>query len=273
MTGIEGRFLGEPGSRILFVSRRPLRDDLGCVLLVPPFGEEMNKTRPMYADLGRRLSERGFGSLLPDLFGTGDSEGEFRDADWNDWVENVAMVCRWASSQNWSLRGVVATRLGCALVASALRALNLCVERTVFWQPVGDGARFLKQFLRLRVAASMMENDTAESTTGLRSRLRAGEYLEVAGYELAPRLADQLESVRLVDSLSACLGLVQWIEIAREAQAGLSGAAAKSIDRATGMGISVTSQIVTGEPFWSSTEIVRLPELVEHSAAHIVEAA
>jgi hypothetical protein len=48
---------------------------------VPPFAEEMNKSRRMIAEVGRRLEGSGVGMLLVDLFGTGDSEGEFAQAD------------------------------------------------------------------------------------------------------------------------------------------------------------------------------------------------
>ena len=60
----------------------PRRDG---VLYVPPFAEEMNKSRRLVALQARRLAAAGFGVLVPDLYGTGDSAGDFAEARWSIW--------------------------------------------------------------------------------------------------------------------------------------------------------------------------------------------
>ena len=47
------------------------------VLYVPPFADEMNKARRQAAVQSHALALQGYGVLSVDLFGTGDSEGEF----------------------------------------------------------------------------------------------------------------------------------------------------------------------------------------------------
>ena len=59
------------------------------VLVVPPFAEELNKCRRMLALTTRQLSMQGCDVLWPDLYGTGDSAGEFGDAVWADWVADL----------------------------------------------------------------------------------------------------------------------------------------------------------------------------------------
>jgi len=54
----------------------------GAVLYLHPFAEEMNKSRRMAALQSRMLAARGIAVLQIDLFGCGDSSGDFGDASW-----------------------------------------------------------------------------------------------------------------------------------------------------------------------------------------------
>ncbi|HEY9550049.1 MAG TPA: hypothetical protein VIR45_11165, partial [Kiloniellaceae bacterium] len=64
------------------------RQGLGLVYL-PPFAEEMNRSRRMAALQARRLAALGVDDLLLDPFGTGDSAGDFGDARWEIWREDA----------------------------------------------------------------------------------------------------------------------------------------------------------------------------------------
>lgn len=235
------------------------------MLIAPPFAEEMNKSRRMLADVGRALAARGLAAVLPDLSGTGDSSGEFRDADWESWRADVVAAAAWSAAAGWPVVALLGVRTGCVLGAQAARELPNGLTRTVFWQGVQDGARFLTQFLRLRVAAAAM-GGRRESVAQLRERLRMGESQEVAGYELSPRLAEQLASLRLDAELTVALGALHWLEVARAPGVTLPQASQSCIAAAREAGISVTAQTVAGEPFWASAEIVRIPELVQLTA-------
>jgi hypothetical protein len=48
----------------------------GGLLFIPPFAEELNRSRHMVVKTARALAAAGWGVLLLDLFGTGDSEGD-----------------------------------------------------------------------------------------------------------------------------------------------------------------------------------------------------
>ena len=103
------------------------------------------------------------------------------------------------------LHGLLGVRLGALLAAAVASGLPQPVARAVFWQPVVDGQRFVTQFLRLRVAASLME-DRKETVGALRERSQGGETLEVAGYELSPALLEQLDALRLDPAAAVSLG-------------------------------------------------------------------
>ena len=53
----------------------------------------------------------------------------------------------------------------------------------------------------------------------------------------------------------------------RDAEAAAPLPAARFVERARAGGSTVSLVTVAGEPFWASTEIVRLPTLVEQTAA------
>ena len=71
-----------------------------AVLFVPPLFEEMNRTRAFMAATMRALAAAGYGSILPDLPGTGES--------WDDWRQAVAGLGRVSFA-------TVAVRGGCLL--------------------------------------------------------------------------------------------------------------------------------------------------------------
>lgn len=258
------RFLSSARGRIFVLRRGAPSGTGGAVLIVPPFAEEMNKARKMFTDVAQGLAARGTATVIPDLYGTGDSDGEFRDADVDAWLADLARTAAWSAEQGWPIVGLLCMRTGCMLGARLARDSVANIARSVFWQPVTDGERFLTQFLRLRLAASMMDGAGAgkESAAGLRDRLRAGEALEVAGYELSGQLASQLSSLKLAPDLTARLGEVHWLEVVRSTDASLPGASQQIVDTAKQNGVTITAGTVVGEPFWSSTEIVRVPDLV-----------
>jgi alpha/beta superfamily hydrolase len=66
---------------------------------VHPFVEEMNKSRRMAALQSRSLAARGYSVLQIDLFGCGDSSGDFADASWEIWVQDVVLGAQWLSQR------------------------------------------------------------------------------------------------------------------------------------------------------------------------------
>lgn len=237
--------------------REPAVAVRGCVLVVPPFAEEMNKCRAMMTDVAVALAEHGIGTVLPDLYGTGDSGGDFSDGDLSVWREDLLRVMQWCEQRLHAVTGILAVRLGCALAAALVSSGRTdAMKRTVLWQPVFDGGRHLTQFLRLRVTAALVEQDRKETLAELRSRLQAGELVEVAGYQLSSQLAAQLEGLSAPALLPQQFGSVAWLEVVRESAA-VSPQSTQLIERTRAAGMDVTLNTLPGEPFWAATEIVR----------------
>lgn len=263
---LEARFIDGAQGPLFVTLRRPLAQLAPAVLVAPPFGDEMNKSRKMITDVAQALATRGVATVIVDPFGTGDSAGEFREADWDGWVEDLLGAASWAAGEGLRVSGLLGIRLGALLAAAVAARLPGPVARTVFWQPVTDGERFMTQFLRMRVAASLME-DRKESVGGLRAASRHGEVVEVAGYEIPPKLLAQIDGGRLEDIATAALGSLEWLVLARAEGEALAGASRDCIEKLRMRLPAVSAASVVGEPFWTSTEVVRIPALVERTVA------
>jgi pimeloyl-ACP methyl ester carboxylesterase len=80
------------------------------LLFLPPLLEEMNRTRAFLAAIMRRVAAAGYGCLLPDLPGTGESERALEETSWQDWVDAAGAAAEGA-------RAVLSVRGGCLLDA------------------------------------------------------------------------------------------------------------------------------------------------------------
>ncbi len=233
-------------------------------LILPPFAEEMNKSRYMLARLGHRLGEAGGCALLPDLYGTGDSEGRFEDADWDIWRQDIRDVVRHLHAADIETIDIVALRMGAMLALSCLPESPLHIGQLLLWQPLLSGKRLIGQFLRLRVMTAKMKGRD-ESVKQLLARLADGETLEIGGYRLSPRLAGQLLKVQ-AEELPIPGGLHGgWIEVVGEAGREPSPAARKIVDRWLGAGCRFTIDTVEGPNFWETQEIATAPALLDET--------
>ena len=232
------------------------------IVYVHPFCEEMNKARRMAALQSRRLAAAGYAVLQVDLFGCGDSSGDFADARWAIWKQDLQVALGWLKSRVDGPLGLWGLRLGATLAADVARDPGLGIEELLLWQPVNNGEQFLTQFLRLRLAAEMLAEGTAQTgVRELRETLARGVPLEIAGYDLHPRLAAEIEGLRLADLLPA-VKRVHWLEVTGMPEPKLSPASQRTLDAWRVKGLDVRAAAVTGEPFWSTIEVTECEALL-----------
>lgn len=241
----------------------------GVVLCAQAFAEEQNKSRRMVNLQARALARAGWVVMIPDLRGCGDSSGDFGDADWQGWLDDLR-ACVTHLQQVYSASPIVfwGVRTGCLLLSQLTQQLEAPKPvTTVFWQPVVDGNLVLMQFLRLRVAAGMM-GGSKETTKDLRARLEAGESIEIAGYMLSPSLAAGLAQSQLKAPRA---GLVHWFDVVPSEDVGLAAQSQKRIDEWRRLGVTVNATTCKGEPFWSTQEIREVPRLIELTQAAVAQ--
>jgi len=80
----------------------------------------MNKARRMAALQSRRLAAAGYSVLQIDLFGCGDSSGDFADARWEIWKQDLRLALGWLKPRVAGPLGLWGLRLGATLAAFVL---------------------------------------------------------------------------------------------------------------------------------------------------------
>jgi exosortase A-associated hydrolase 1/exosortase A-associated hydrolase 2 len=250
----------------------PAGECRGALVYVHPFAEELNRTRRMAAVGARRLASQGVAVLQIDLHGCGDSAGDFGDASWDGWKRDVHAALAWLRARMNCPVGLWGLRLGALLALDCARDPAIAVERLLLWQPVTNGATWMTQFLRLRLAGEMLQEKgemrgekSGASTDTLRAQLRAGESLEVAGYRLAPALAlaiDALDGSKIVPPCP-----VHWCELTAAPDRPLPPASARVAAAWREQGSKVDVHLAQGPQFWATPEIEEAPSLADTTAA------
>jgi uncharacterized protein len=241
----------------------------GALVYVHPFAEEMNKSRRMAALQSQAFAEGGFAVLQIDLLGCGDSSGDFGDATWTGWVDDVIAACAWVAARVSAPLWLWGLRAGCLLVADAAQRLDGPCN-FLFWQPASSGKTVLQQFLRLKVAGDILAGQSTAAMDETRRQLERGEAVEIAGYAISPALAAGLERATLLPSAAASSGQrVEWLELSSRADASLSPASVRALGPWREAGVALRSQVVGGPAFWQTTEIEHAPQLLAATLAAV----
>lgn len=235
------------------------------MLYLHPFAEEMNKARRMAALQSRALAEAGYDVLQIDLLGCGDSSGDFVDATWQDWREDVLSGYRDLRARSLAPLILWGLRAGCLLAAEVATDLPEAAD-FLFWQPVVSGKPHWQQFMRLKMAGELASGQAKAVGEQLRQQLAAGQPVEIVGYGVSPILVAGLEQAELQPPAGRS-GRVVWLEISLREEATLAPVAVKRIEQWQAAGFSVDAGVVRGPAFWQTTEIEEAPELIAATLA------
>ena len=253
--------LGRSGQRFCIFHAAQGPRPRGCILYIHPFAEEMNKSRRMAALQSRALAQAGYAVLQIDLLGCGDSSGDFGDASWQAWVDDVVRACQWLRTRCDAPLWLWGLRAGCLVAAQAARQLaEPC--NFIFWAPTPVGKTVWQQFMRLKVAGDLLSGNAKGVMDGLHQQLAAGEAVEIAGYLVAPALAQGLEQSMLAPPDGSGLRRLEWLDMSTRGDAALSPIAEKTLQQWQQASYRVRSHGVSGPAFWQTTEIADAPDLL-----------
>jgi len=271
---IEPFFLGSGADGRFCLLHHPAGPWRGAVLYVPPFAEELNRTRRMAALGARRLAAHGYGVLQIDLLGTGDSAGDFGDARWDAWKRDLDAGAAWLRARADVPLTLWGLRLGALLALDYARTTTFPLAPLLLWQPVASGATYLTQFLRLRTAHAMLGEDAAaqSGTKALRAALASGQTLEIAGYDLAPELAHAIDTLPAPDALVPPVP-AHWFDVLGAPGQAPGPAAARVKAAWETHGTALHVHTVAGAPFWATSAVSTCEALLDATVAVLEERA
>lgn len=259
----------EHGQRFCLLHGAADASSRGSILYIHPFGDEMNKSRRMAALQSRAFAQRGYQVLQIDLFGCGDSSGDFRDATWDIWLADVRAAWDWLAARTRQPPWLWGLRTGCLLIDGVARLRDTPI-RALFWQPVLSGQRFLQQFLRTRLTGDAIGDSSQRMNTAmLREMLTRNGVLEVSGYPLGAALAEGMANAWL-EALPQG-SEVRWLEVLPDAHLTPGEAALRQVQTWNREGCRATVGAAVGPAFWQTQEINECPALIESTISTMLQ--
>ena len=173
------------------------------MLLCNPFGEEASRAHRTFRVLATQLERAGFAAMRFDYSGTGDSLGESADASIDDWIADVGIAAaRLREASGASRIAIIGLRLGATLAALAAARGEARPRHLVLWDPVVDGATYLRELAAQHRAYMRSEMGPAFWHDRLRTRADGppgarGTPVEALGTPISDALAAQLAAIDL----------------------------------------------------------------------------
>jgi len=173
-----------------------LRPRSTAVLLCNPFGEEASRAHRTYRVLATQLERAGYAALRFDYSGTGDSVGDSGAATVDAWVGDVASAAeRLRTASGVARVTIVGLRFGATLAMLASARGELRPRHLVLWDPVVEGAAYLRELIAQHRAYMR-----AEIGDGWQDRLRIaadGTPAEALGAPIGAVLGAQIAAIDL----------------------------------------------------------------------------
>ncbi len=267
-------FLSTSNGNIFFLeTARENSWNKNLVILIPPFAEEMNKSRKIFSSFQHQLSSNKYRTVLFDLFGTGDSQGEFSDATWLLWQQNLIDIIKYVFEKYPEVKiNFVALRTGALLLNNSLHQLpnhySSAIHQIHYWNPVFNASQFINQFLRLKLTGDIIRADGEKLTTKtLKQQLLKQGTMEVAGYQLSADLVEEFEqadaSLPKLDNLHN----IHFYEISSSAK--ITSALSNYISKLQEHHYQIETHSLTGPKFWVSQEICISQPLIDLTTSHM----
>ncbi len=249
-----------------------------ALLIIPPFAEEMNKSRKMMTLLLNRLAEQGVTGYLFDLNGTGDSQGKLEEVSWQSWQDDLLVMLESIVTVHGTEHiSLLACRTGALLANACLNhyaehhAVKV-IDEIHYWNPVLNASQFFNQFLRLKLANAAISNSGNKmSVKDLRQQLEDDGYIEVAGYSINAQLVTAMENAQSILSKEHSRLRLYFYEISPLGK--LSPGLQSMLQNFTDNGFLPVNFSLKDAPFWSTQEITLSEPLLTQTVSNILTQA
>lgn len=171
-----------------------------AVLLCNPFGEEAARAHRAYRVFARKLEDAGYAAMRFDYAGTGDSSGDIADFGVDAWIEDIEAAADVLRRESGVARIVlVGLRLGATLAALCVQRGRLRAAHVVLWDPVVDGAEYLRELRRAHRAYMDAELGRTKTVPGDSEDSPDAMLKEALGTPISARLHGELAGIDLAN--------------------------------------------------------------------------
>lgn len=198
---IEQSFIDSCGTKLFCSVSQPDTNTKSIgVLIAQPFTEECILMHRALYNLNRELNHAGLPVCRFDLYGQGDSEGDFKDANLNTWKVNLIDAYNYFK-RKLRLTEVVfcGFRFGATLTMSVANEFE-SEDKFILVDPIIKGQQYIDNVLRTNLSYQMVTygkvNVTRET---LIKQLNDGEYVNIDGYLLNGEMYNQIGNLNLQD--------------------------------------------------------------------------
>ncbi len=246
-----------------------INEDTECILIVPAFAEEMNRCRYMCTMFAQQVSSSGLGCFILDPYGTGDSEGDFADTNWEQVCLDLVTAADYISNQGYKRISVLAIRLGALQLFDITEKISN-LHRILLWQPITNGQVALTQFLRIRMAASLSRNEAPESMKDFEKIIAKDMHIEVAGYDLSPAFYESIKTSKLDKHISFNKVPIAWFTTIASAERKAPKVEINLIEQWREQGADINYFVIIAPPYWQVHERTLAPQLVDSTVNYIL---
>lgn len=240
----------------LFVTQIGNMSNDTAILCLPSITEELNLCRAVVAKQAQDFAKNNAACFIMDYLGTGDSEGEFEQANCDIWLENILSVGEWLQQQGVKHIILWGVRFGALFILSHQKKLHeaMPIIKQILWKPVTNGKLFAGQFIRIKQASSMM---SGSEKVNWRNHILAGNNTEVAGYLMTETMLKSMELLQMAPDFYP-LSKLHWFELAAKEITPLTKRLSANWSED-----SAEIHCLECAPFWQVPEIFSLPQLIQ----------
>ncbi len=106
------------------------------VIMCHGFTGNKSESKRLFVEAARDFASRGFNALRFDFYGSGDSEGDFKDFLVSHNIANLSDAIGWAQNQGYEKMAALGLSLGAATAILTVR--HLPVDALITWSAVPD---------------------------------------------------------------------------------------------------------------------------------------
>ena len=206
--------------RLFGVLHQPAASTATCAwVFCHPFAEEKLWAHRVYVAFARELAQRGMPVLRFDYRGYGDSDGDFEAVTLDDQIEDIRTAVKFLGERLPSAAsiGLFGLRYGASLAVLAAQGVEQ-IDRLLLWDPLPKLDEYLQDQLRSNLTTQMvLHGKVVTPRDELIAQIRAGERVNIDGYDLGNPFFDAACAVDLQSAASRFKGQALVVEIARSA--------------------------------------------------------